>query len=290
MTTTRIQSIILLRLGWRPPIDEFCAKITARYPILESVSGLAAEADSGMPDAILIDGARVSMSIVNAPYPPEQLLAPVRLIEHVDPTGLVNAQLAYVMLSAEAPEGNTELAEAYAALVTLVSAVVAEDAPSVACFWSESWRLVTPAEMSAAADQLLAGELPRDLWISFAEIKGERAGGEGNRGLLSFGLRVFAGREVEVAPAPIPLATAEGLARLLSDQLIDEVKPIDFDQIRYPGFSETVTLRLAENFLRPRQPALVALPESSLFSADTLAPKASARRGGLVSRLFGGSR
>lgn len=289
MTTTRVECFVLLRMGWHPPVEELCEKIRERFPMLESVTGVGAEADSGMPDKITIDGATVSLSVVNAPYPPESLLAPVRLIEHVDPDGLASAQLAYVMLSAEAPEGSAELAEAYSALLTLVASVVAGDAPSVACFWSESWRLVSPADMINAAERIVDGDFPRDLWISFAEVKGAKAGGPGNRGLLSFGLRVFTGREVEVAPAPIPLATAEALARTIAYRLIDEQKPIDFDTLSFSGLEEPVTLRFAETFLRPRQPALVAVPGNSVYGADTLEPKDAGKRGGLMGRLFGGS-
>ncbi|MEL6198454.1 MAG: hypothetical protein AAFT19_11445, partial [Pseudomonadota bacterium] len=257
MGTTRIECFVLLRLGWRSPVEDLCGKISERFPMLESVTGVAAEPDSGMPDKITIDGATVSLSVVNAPYPPESLLAPVRLIEHVDPEGLASAQLAYVMLSAEAPEGSAELAEAYSALVTMVASVVASDAPSVACFWSESWRLISPADMINAAERIVDGDFPRDLWISFAEVKGARAGGPGNRGILSFGLRVFTGREVEVAPAPLPLSTVEALARGMAYRLIDEQTPIDFDALQHPGVDGPVVLRVADTFLRPRQPVLV---------------------------------
>ncbi|MEL6208992.1 MAG: hypothetical protein AAFR44_02180, partial [Pseudomonadota bacterium] len=98
------------------------------------------------------------MSIVNAPYPPEALLSPTRLIDHVDPEPLVANQAAYVLLAVEGPDIDpqafgkaaaeaSEIAQAYAALLTLAASVVAAEAPAMAAFWADSWRLVPPERL-----------------------------------------------------------------------------------------------------------------------------------------------
>lgn len=285
--TRRIEAFILLRTGWRPEIAAFAKAIEDRFPEIGPVAGHAAAAESGTPDRLEVDGASVALSVVNAPYPPEQLLAPVRLIDHVDPDALVATQLAYVMLSAEAPEGEAEIVEAYAALVTLVAATVTAEAPALAAFWSESWRLLAPPEMARAAERVMEGDPPRDVWISFAELRGQRAGGGANRGLMSFGLRAFCGREVEVAPAPMTLAEAEAMARTVVARMLDGPAIADGESLEHEGRVAPATLRLADRYLRPRQPAVVVVVPDAVVAADTLEPKEQAKRGGFVGRLFG---
>ncbi|MEL6266368.1 MAG: hypothetical protein AAFR52_12095, partial [Pseudomonadota bacterium] len=227
----RQECFVLLRTGWRPGMAEFSGMIRARYPELGRVAGTDGPPDSGMPSTVLIDGITISMSIVNAPYPPEALLSPTRLIDHVDPEPLVANQAAYVLLAVEGPDIDpqafgkaaaeaSEIAQAYAALLTLAASVVAAEAPAMAAFWADSWRLVPPERLVEAGEGIMDGRLPWELWTSFAEVKGARAGGGDNRALISFGLRKFAGREVEVAPSPIPLVEAEKLAQAMVGRLI----------------------------------------------------------------------
>lgn len=292
----RQECFVLLRTGWRPPLAEFAAAMQKRYPELGRIAATDAPPDSGMPGTVLVDGVSVMMTIVNAPYPQEQLFSPVKLLNHVDPESLLASQLAYVLLAVEGPDvdmtrigkaaaDQADTAAAYAALLTLVASVVAAEAPATACFWAESWRLMPPDVMVDAGERVMEGELPLDVWISYAEVKGTRAGGGDNRAMLSFGLRKFCGREVEVAGAPMSLAAMEKLASKLADRMRSGEAPIDHDGYDASGGNRGI-LRLAERFLRPRQPVVVAVPPDSNIDAETLEPKGT-KRGGIAGRLFG---
>lgn len=284
--TVRLEGLVLLERVWRPDPDALAAGLAARYPVLGRIDSVEAGAESGLPHRLTIEGATVSISTVAAPYPNESLVAPVRLVDQLDPRRLAPNQLAYAMVAAEAPE-DPELAEAFSALVTLVTAEIARTGPALAAFWSSSWRLVPLGTIEAAADRVMAGEPPRDLWISFAELTGERAGGEGNRCLMSFGLRHFAGREVEMAPAPVERAPAEAMARRLAERMIAGEMPADHEALVDPDLGRAAVLRLADRFLRPAQPAVVVVPEDSPIEAETLRPRRRAEPArGLVGRLF----
>jgi hypothetical protein len=282
----RVECFVLLRSGWQPDMAAFAARLAERFPPLGSVEGQAAEAQSGVPHRLVVDGARVDISVVNAPYPVESLAAPVRLVDHVDPRGFARDQLAYVMVGADAPEG-AELVEAFSALVVLVAAQVARESPSLAVFWSSSWRLMPPSGIETAAGRIMAGEAPRELWISWAELTGERAGGEGNRCLMSFGLRAFVGREVEMAPAPIAHGSAQAMCRRLADRLLDGAEFADREELRDEVLDRPATLRLADRFLRPAQPAVVIVAQSSPIEAETLRPRRVEQPRGLFGRLLG---
>ncbi|MEM6972368.1 MAG: hypothetical protein AAF577_06140 [Pseudomonadota bacterium] len=299
----RHECFVLLRTGWRPPMAEIAAAMQQRYPELGRVAGTDAPAESGMPGTLLLDGVTVSVTIVNAPYPLEQMFAPVRLLNHVDPESLVAAQLAYVMLGVEGPDVDqgmigkgaaeqAEVAAAYAALLTLIAGTICAQAPALGAFWSESWRLMPPDTMTDAAERVMEGELPLDVWISYAEVKGNRAGGPDNRAMLSFGLRRFCGREVEVAGAPMSLAAMEKLARAHADRLRAGNVPMDNDGYDAPGGSGSGggggrgILRMVDRFMRPRQPALVIVPPDSSVDPETLEMK-GAKKSGIAGRLFG---
>jgi hypothetical protein len=280
-----------LKLGWKPELGEVCAAIERRFPEIGRVRASAAKPDSGVADTFLIDGATVSMSIVNAPYPPEQLIPPVRLVEHVDADAVGRAHLCYVMLSAEAPEG-IEWAQAYSALVTLVASVVAEEAPALAAFWASSWALRTPEGLREAADEIMAGGVPRSFWVSLAEVRSAKVNGIEMRGMMSFGLRPFAGREIELAPAPISLAAARAFSEKLADRMLAGEMPEDWETIAIAGHEKPAVVRLAERFMRPSQPVALIVAHGATVDPETLKPRkggiAAKGGGGLVSRLFGG--
>ncbi|MEO0822296.1 MAG: hypothetical protein AAF074_17935, partial [Pseudomonadota bacterium] len=200
------------------------------------------------------------------------------------------AHVAYVILASEYPEGNPELGEAFSALLTLICSVVCEQAPALAAFWKESWRLRTPAEMSEAAAAVMQGRAPRDLWISFAEVRAAKVGGMEMRGMMSFGLRNFCDREVEVAPAPVDPETALEVSRLVAARLMDGDTLEDRQEIALTGFGEPAILRLTDRFMRPRQPvALLVLPGATV-DPETLETRrsstASKPGGSIVSRIF----
>lgn len=288
--TVRVECFVLLGgTGWQPDVGALGRALSARYPELGTIEGVPASGEGWPPARLVVDGASVSLSVVNAPYPVEGLLSPVRLVDHVDPRGLVRDQVAYVMIGADAPEG-AELVEAFCGLVTLVAEQVARDAPTLAVFWASSWRLMPLSGIETAATRVMAGDPPRELWLSWAELTGERAGGEGNRCLMSFGLRAFTGREVEMAPAPVALAPALEVARRLADRMIDGPVPEDHDALDDTALGRPAVLRLAQRFLRPAQPALVIVPEGSPIEAETLRPRRVEQPRGLMGRLFGGAR
>ncbi|MEM7497676.1 MAG: hypothetical protein AAF371_06755 [Pseudomonadota bacterium] len=298
---TRIEAYVLLNGAWSPDAMDFAAALSARFPGIGRVRGKQAEAGSGTPHTVSVDGATVQISVVNAPYPTEQLMPPLRLMEDIDPEPAARAQVAYAMLSSEWPdiegeeqaEAKAEIALAFSALLTLVTAQVMRDAPSLLAFWTESWRLRTAEEMDAAADGVMQGKPPFDLWYSLAEIKGSRAGGDDMRGTMSFGLRPFCGREIEVAPAPVSAAATEALARGMAKRLIEGKRVEDYEALPHPALEEPAVVRLADRFMRPRQPVVLIVPPGAGIDSESLQAKKSggaSRSAGLVSRLFGGRR
>lgn len=294
---TRIEAYVLLNGSWKPDAAEFAAVLEARYPGIGRVEATGAEEGSGRPHVFSVDGAAVQMSIVNAPYPPEQLTPPLRLVEHVDPEVPARMQVAYAILSAEwtplegedAARANAEIAGAYNALLTLLAATVASEAPSVATFWAESWRIKTEEEMAEAASALMRGRPPYDLWYSLAELKGARVGGAEMRGMMSFGLKVFCDREVELAPAPVTPVTAHALSRIVAERLLTGELVEDREPLAHEALEEPAVIRLADRFMRPRQQVVLLVLPGATINSETLEPKrqVGAARGGLVSRLFG---
>ncbi|MEM8761040.1 MAG: hypothetical protein AAGE83_12085 [Pseudomonadota bacterium] len=299
--TTRIEAFVLLNGGWKPDAMDFAAALGARYPGIGRVRGKQAEEGSGTPHVISVDGAALQMFVVNAPYPTEQLLPPLRLIEHVDPEPVARAQVAYVMLSAEwpdlgedaSPAERAEIAGAYSALLTLVTAMTMREAPALAAFWTESWRFWSAEQVEAAAEGVMRGEPPFSLWYSLAEIKGARAGGGDMLGAMTFGLKPFCGREVEVAPAPVGSQIVQALAKGVAERMLSGALVEDHEALMQPGLMEPAVIRLADRFMRPRQPVVLVVPPDAGIDAQTLESKkaaGAARGGGLVSRFFGGKR
>ncbi|MCL5778869.1 hypothetical protein M1105_18000 [Limibaculum sp. FT325] len=290
----RIDAYVLLRRSWRPDFDAVAAEFEWRYPQIGRPR-LRRSQGSETQATMVVEGAPVEISVVGAPYPPEQLHPPLRTLGHDAEAveRLTAGHAAYVVISTFCEAEGLELACAHAALVTLVASVVAAKAEAMAVMWPDSWACMDPEAFEEAAASVLRGQPPLNLWLAFAHSNPAAVGGAEMTGIASLGLRTFLGRELELAPMPSISGEAIGCMREAARRLLSgEWLPHDFGEIALRSFATPLGVRLAEEgFLRRGVPAIVlvapdAAVELRTLQRKTAQPAAAAGNGGLFKRIF----
>ena len=286
----RLEAFVLLKKAWKPDLGAIMAELDWRYPQAGRTRVRRDGATNEAAGTIYVDGAPVEIALVNAPYPAEQLNPPMRLI---DREGAIAASghSAYILVSVTSPSDELDWIKVHAALLTLVTTVVAVKSGAVCVFWSESWACITPEQLEEAAGAVMRGEPPVEFWVSFAQARPARVAGEAMSGIASFGLRPFVGRELEIAPIPAMPTGAVGCLRAAARRLLTvEWEPWDRQAVKLNSFAEPLTVRFIDaGFMRRGVPAMVLIAPDASVDAETLGRKpgaAEGRRAGVLGRLF----
>lgn len=92
-----------------------------------------------------------------------------------------------------------------AALVTLVAASLSEMVPCTALYWATSETLHRPGDFRRYAEPVQSGHRAAAIWTQLQMLEGPRTtSGEATVTGVSFGMRPFIGREIELAPTTLP--------------------------------------------------------------------------------------
>ena len=291
--TIRIDAYVLLKKSWTPDFTAVAAELEWRYPQIGKVRKRRGSGDEEKSATIMVEGAPVEVNMITAPYPPEHLLPPMKMIgfDLQKTAELTQGQSSYLLISVTSPSADLEWVRAHAALVTLVTVAVAAKAGASAVFWADSWSCMDSQVFEAQSADVLRGAPPVELWCSFAHANPSRVGGAGMNGIASLGLRAFGGRELELAPvADLPGAAVDDMRDRCRRLIAGEWVPEDQEKIRLDAFDDPLTVRLSDGFMRPGVPAVVLVAVNASVDAETMARKGSAvspqGKGGLLGRIF----
>ncbi|MBK0398073.1 hypothetical protein H0I76_02635 [Limibaculum sp. M0105] len=291
----RVEAYVLMKRAWRADFEGVASDFEWRYPQIGKPR-LMRNRGNDHQAAIVVEGAQVEISAVSAPYPQEQLHPPMRTLGHdaAEVDRLTEGQAAYAVVSTSFDGDGLDINLAHAALVTLMTGVVAHRANALAVIWPDSWVCQTPKAFEDAAASVLRGQAPVNLWCAFAQSNPPQLGGAEMTGIVSFGLRKFIGRELELAPTPAVPGEAIACMREAARRLLaGEWEPADYGEIALKSFASPLGVRLADQgFLRPGMPAVVLVAPEAAVDLRTLARKTgkdapAAEGAGLLKRIFG---
>ena len=269
----QFSATILMQRPWPLDVDALASHVRARFPQIGLVEAMPGQVPNREAGLLTIDGGKVVIMCIPSPLPKEALFAPLKTLRVWEPEPAIAKHYAHIIVSCGGDLPGVDGAKAYAAAVHFVAAAIAEMAPSVAAFWSTGWALSQPEDFIAATDTILDGRAPLGAWVSYATIVPRGFASSEATGIVSYGLKHFLGRELELAPAPIDGKTAYRRVSAIAKAVMDRgAKLHDGQQLVDPDRTFAMLVRERNYWLRRDQSAYVLIGEDSVIDAETLRP------------------
>lgn len=265
-------AIVLLEDGWDLDVEAVAATVALRFPTIgriETRSGTALDE----PGAVLIDGATVTMQMLPGRVPSDRLSPPLNPVRTWNPESVVRRHVGAVEITCGGELAGLEGAEAYAAAVHFVATAACRVAPASAVLWREGWVLSTPEAFAAGAEKILAGRMPLNAWISFAPIVPKGFGPEDATGMVTYGLRHFIGRELELAPRPCNPRDAHRSISRIARMTLEAGLTLEDGQQLSDDCEPALTVRERTFWLRRDLSAYVLVAADSVVDTETLTPR-----------------
>ena len=268
----RFTAIILLDDEWELDVEAVAATVALRFPTIGHVDARPGAA-LGQPGAVLIDGATVTMQMLPGRVPSDRLSPALEPVRGWDPEPAIRRHVGALEISCGGELAGLEGAEAYAAAVHFVATAACRVAAAGAVLWRDGWVLSSPEAFAAGAEMILGGHMPLHAWVSFAHIVPRGYEPADATGMVSYGMRPFIGRELELAPRPCNAREAQrAISRVARRALESGLTLEDGQQLSDEG-ELPLTVRERTFWLRRDQSAYVLVAADSVVDAETLKPR-----------------
>jgi hypothetical protein len=266
----QFNAYLLLDDPWWIDINRIAALVAQRFPAIGRVEAVP----GATPGAGLLTIDNGMLVVLSLPHrlSDAEIWPTFAPLQSWDPRGAVAAHRGHIVISCGGDNlPGIDGAKAFAATVTLVAAALAEVAPVTAVLWQEGSVLMSLSGVAAAAERLHLGRLPVSAWVSFVPVTAAGQRPEHSVGMLTHGMALFAGRELELAPAPIPSRLAfEQTSDVANRVLEDGLVLTEGGWIEDPATGEGLLVRTRSSWWRRGVPAFVLLRQDALVDPDTL--------------------
>lgn len=263
---------ILLNFDWELDVEAIAATTRMRFPTIGDID--AFPADGSEAGAVTIDGARVTLTRLPGRVPTDRLNPPLKPVRSWDCDSAVRRHVAAIEVTCGGELSGLEGAEAYAAAVHFVVAAACQVAPACAVLWREGCAITEPGVFADCAEDILHGRMPLAAWVSFAAVVPKGHAPEAATGMVTYGLRRFIGRELELAPRPGSTRDAYRCVSRIARMALDRgLKLEDGQHIADPEGAFAVTVRERTFWLRRNLSAYVLVAGDSVLDVETLRPR-----------------
>lgn len=268
-------AVLLLERPWDLNIDAIAAALRTLFPAIGEVDSVPGQADDMDAGVLVVEGATVVIESIAAPHPEDAMMPPLRTLRAGGADEAARKHTAHLTISAGGALPGLEGAEAYAALVHFVAAATLSISPSRAVFWKNGWALSRAETFSTAANMLLQGKMPVGTWLSFASIVPKGMEPEDGMGMVTYGLRPFIGRELELAPRPCDPRSAFHTLSTISRAILDDGAVLaDGNTIQGDKGGVAYIVRERKYWLRRDSSAFVLVAEDAVVDPVTLSSRA----------------
>lgn len=265
---------VLLDEPWELDLDALGEQIESAFPQVGKVEVFPGQNGGNPSGLVRIDGGNVVVTALSVPVPKEQLSPKLKIMRHWDPSDVMSGHCAHILISCGGRLPGLEGAEVYAATVHFVAAAVAAISPSSAVLWRHSYSITQSEAFQAAAKRLLRGRMPLPIWSSFASVVPRGYAPEAALGMVSYGLRPFLGRELELAPRPgSPESAFECISSVARRALDGGYGLTDGLRVEGRDGAFSVTIRERTFWLRRDLSAYVLIADDALVDTETLRPR-----------------
>ena len=270
-----LSATLLLRRPWPLDMDRVATALSRRFPTIGTVDALPGQSarDGGV---LTIDHAQVVLQSVDERVEEDAYLPPLKILRTWNPMPAVRRHQAQLTISCGGRLPGMDGAFAYAAATHFVATAVAGLVRPLAILWEPAQALAEPVEFATAAETLLAGSPPLMSWISYAPVVADGYAPADATGMVTYGLRPFLGRELELAPRPgDPRSAYRCLSSIVSRILRGGVELRDGLHLVDREADLSFTVRERRYWLRRDESVFVLVAGDSVVDAWTLQPSAA---------------
>ncbi len=262
---------LLLERPWDLNIDAIASALRTLFPAIGDVDSVHGQADDTDAGVLIVEGATIVVQSFAHPMNAEDMTPALRPLRAGGAGEAATAHQAHITISAGGALPGLEGAEAYAALVHFVAAAALSITPSTAVFWKNGWALSRAETFSASANMLLQGKMPVGTWISYAVIVPTGMQPSEGTGMVTYGLRPFIGRELELAPRPCEARAAFQTLNTISRKILDTGAMLsDGIVVRSEDGSISFVVRERNYWLRRDSSAFVLIADDAVIDSETL--------------------
>lgn len=268
-------AVLLLEHPVGVDIDALTRAVMAQFPKIGTVEPIAGQARSGDSGLLRIEGGHVVVTVTRHPFAEAELFPPLQVLRSWDPVSAIVEHQAYLTISCGGGLDGIDGAEAYAAAVHFVAAAATRVMPVSAVFWQRGYAITNPTDFYDCTTTLLKGRMPVGAWISFASIVPKGSAPSAALGMVTYGMRPFMGREIELAPRPGSARAAyDCLSAVVRNCLNRGMPLVDGQRFLTAGANPfVVTVRERTYWLRRNMSAFVLVSDDSVVDVQTLRPR-----------------
>lgn len=272
----QFSAVILLKENWPLDIDAIAAALRQRFDGIGQVAAIPGQAMNVPAGLIDIDGGQIVVTQTNGRHDTDLLHPPLDVMRSWDPAPALEGHKGYLTISCGGGLPGIEGAEAYAAAVHFVAAAALTVAPASAVFWAPGYALTAPEAFLEAADALKHGRMPLACWVSSAAVVPQGYAPQEALGMVTYGMRPFLGREIELAPRPGDARSAYHCLSAVAGRVLSQGLMLqDGDRLRGLDGSFDVSVRERTYWLRREMSAYVLIADDAVVDPETLRPRAA---------------
>ena len=264
---------ILLEEEWPLDIDAVGAAMRQQFPQIGEIDALPGQVPGHQSGLVRIDGGHVVISSSPERFPEDLVEPPLQVMRSWKPERALRDHKAHLLVSCGGDLPGLEGAKAYAAAAHFVVAAATSITPATAVIWQRGYCITRPEDFAESATTLLSGRMPLGAWVSFASVVPRGYAPDAATGMVSYGLRPFLGRELEVAPRPgNPRSAYNCIANVARRALGQGLQLSDGICLDDTGLDQSVTVREKTFWLRRDLSAYVLVAADAVVDPETLRP------------------
>ncbi|MFK7945161.1 MAG: hypothetical protein AB8B85_19925 [Paracoccaceae bacterium] len=268
-------AVVLLERPVGVDIDALAQMVMEHFPTIGPVEPVMGQQGPGSSGLLRIEGGHIVVTVTPNPYPDDKLFPRLQLLRSWDPVSAIASHEAYLTISCGGGLSGVDGAEAYAAAVHFVAGAATRLMSATAVFWQRGFVLSDPVDFYDSSKTLLKGRMPVGAWISFASVVPKGYAPTSALGMVTYGMRQFIGREIELAPRPGNARAAYNCLVAVVRNTLDKGEALaDGQRFLTAGASSLpLTVRERTFWLRRDQSAFVLVSDDSVVDMDTLRPR-----------------
>lgn len=266
---------VLLDKPWSLEMDQIETAVKTRFPQIGQVDAVPGQVQAERSGILSIDGANVVLQEMDEAFPATSFAPGLKVLKTWDAGSVIRNHKAHLTVTCggNALDG-VEGAKAYAAACHFVTAAAATVAPARAVFWNTGWALTQAEPFVLSSELMLNSRMPLGTWISFATIVPKGYAPEEATGMVTYGMRPFIGRELELAPRPgSPQAAYRCISSVARNILNNGLVLADGQRVVESQSGVAMTVCPRTYWLRRDMSAFVLVSDDSVVDRETLRPR-----------------
>jgi hypothetical protein len=246
--------------------------VAGSYPLtVKRLDEQPKSSPAGLVHLIAVNDVPITILLIDRPIPLSELETPLtnNIVWREARKRMATHRAHAIVAPLRAHKTHPEALDS-AGSVTFVSAALSKLADAIGIYWPSAQTIIEGRAFERQAAGLGAGKIPIDVWVNLSILNGGRSpAGEQQVAIMTTGLKIFIGREIEFLPTPLPpVAVAQRVIGTAEYLIVNGLIVNDGDTIGVSP-SERIRVRFADRGQRPDVPVLrLAVEKLDMATAE----------------------